>query len=154
MFLKPAIAAPNLARRNLLSGPSNQLHMSPSKPIALFRAVLVGSEACPNSGSRSVSVRYDELLKASSRLRKRGQSPDENDSEGKIIHVFDDRCQAKGPDVLRFRAKDTTHVSLLSSDRTQNGTRFDISSSTRFPVSKTVDKRLLANTSGETSTNM
>ena len=57
MFVVPVIAAPNLARRNLFSGSSNQLHISPSKPSALFRAVLFGSVACPNSGSRSVSVR-------------------------------------------------------------------------------------------------
>jgi hypothetical protein len=57
MLATLTIAAPNLARRNLLSGFSNQLHISPSKPNALFRAVFVGSVACANSGSRSVSVR-------------------------------------------------------------------------------------------------
>ena len=154
MFLNPAIAAPNLARHNLLSEPSNQFHMSPSKPNALFKAVLVSSEACLNSGARSIFVWYAELLKASSRLCKCGQSPDENDSEKEIIHVFDDRCQAKVPMCFNSGLKVMTHVSLLSSDRTQNGTHYDISSSSRFPVSKTVDKRLLANTSGETSTNM
>lgn len=87
---------------------------------------------------------------------ERGQNLEENDSEGESIHVFDNRRQAEGPDVLRFRAKGVAHVSLLSGDCncTQKGTHFDISSSTAFPVSKTVDKRLLANTSGETSTNM
>jgi hypothetical protein len=89
-------------------------------------------------------------------LCERGQNLEENDSEGESIHVFDNRRQAEGPDVLRFRAKGMTRVSLLSGDRnrTQKDTYFDISSSTGFPVSKTVDKRLLANTSGEISTNM
>ena len=100
MFLKPVIAAPNLARRNLLSEPSSQPQKSPSKPNALFRAVLVGAEACPNSGSRSVSVWYDEPLKASSRLQKRDQSPKEKESEKAFIHVFDDRRYAKRPNVL------------------------------------------------------
>ena len=73
-------------------------------PNALFRAVLVVPVACPNSGSRSVSVRYDELLKTTSRLGERGQSLDENDSKGEFIHVFDVRRYAEGPDVLRFGA--------------------------------------------------
>ena len=128
MFLKPVIAAPNLARRNLLSEPSSQAQKSPSKLNALFRAVLLGSDACPNSGSRKVSVWYDEPLKASSRLQGRDQSPDEKECEGKFIHVFDDRRYSKGPNVLRLGAKDVTHVSELSGDRTQNGTHFDISS--------------------------
>ncbi len=153
MFLKPVIPAPNLARRNLLSGPSNQPHISPSMPNALFRAVLVVPVACPNSGSRSVSVRYDELLKTTSRLGERGQSLDENDSKGEFIHVFDDRRYAKGPNVLRFGAKVICQF-IVFGDRVQNRAHFDISSSTGFPVSKTVDNRLLANTSGDTSMNM
>ena len=43
---------------------------------------------------------------------------------------------------------------IFAGDRTENNAHFDIRSSTSFPVSKTVDKRLLANTSGVTSMNM
>ena len=68
--------------------------------------------------------------------------------------MFDDRRYAKGPNVFRFGAEDMTHVSELSGDDTQNSTYFDISSLTGFRVSKTLDKRLLANTSGVTSMNI
>lgn len=57
MFFAPFMAAPNRARRNLLSGASNQVHISPSKLCALLKAVLLDSYACPSSGSRRVSVR-------------------------------------------------------------------------------------------------
>ena len=45
---------------------------------------------------------------------ERGQNLEENDSEGESIHVFDNRRQAEGPDVLRFRAKDITSVYCLA----------------------------------------
>jgi hypothetical protein len=69
------------------------------------------------------------------------------------LHMAYKGRHAKSSDVLRFRAR-TTYVNIESGNSMQNNAHFDISSSTGFPVSKTVDKRLLANTSGETSMNM
>ena len=42
-FFRPLMAAPNRARRNLLSGRSNQLHMSTLTSCALLKAALFGS---------------------------------------------------------------------------------------------------------------
>ena len=69
-----------------------------------------------------------------------------------FIPVFDERRYAEGPDVLRFGAKGMIVYCVWRSQPEK--AHFDTSSSTGFPVSKTVDKRLLANTSGITSTNM
>jgi hypothetical protein len=67
-----------------------------------------------------------------------------------VIQVPEDRCNPEGSYVLRLRANKTQFIVMGKRPRTN----FANSSLTDFPVSRTDERRLLANTSGDTSVNI